>query len=134
MIRSLDGAAGVFCCGLRVVSVDGSSTDVPDTKVNAEYFGRPWNGTRDGAFPQVRWLAAAESGTGALIGATIGAYTRGEQTQFRDLLAAFTPAMMVLADRNFLSHTLVGDVLATGAHIGVAGLGVVHADPDRGPG
>src|SRR5213593_2434696 len=25
-------AAGVFCCGLRVVSMDGSSTDVPDTK------------------------------------------------------------------------------------------------------
>lgn len=112
-----DDAAGVFCCGLRVVSVDGSTTDVPDTKENAEYFGRPRNATRDGAFPQVRWLAAAESGTGALIGATIGPYTRGEQTQFRDLLAALLPDMMVLADRNFLSHTLVRDVLATGAHI-----------------
>jgi len=112
-----EGAAGVFCCGLRVVSVDGSSTDVPDTLENAQYFGRPSNATRDGAFPQVRWLAAAESGTGALIGATIGAYTRGEQTQLRDLLSGFTPAMMVLADRNSLSHTLVRDVLATGAHI-----------------
>ncbi len=48
-----DGAAGVFCCGLRVVSVDGSSTDVPDTEDNAAYFGRPCNATRDGAFPQV---------------------------------------------------------------------------------
>ena len=112
-----DGAAGVFCCGLRVVSVDGSSTDVPATAENAEHFGRPSNGTRDGAFPQVRWLAAAESGTGALIGATIGPYTVGEQTQARDLLAAFGPGMMVLADRNFLSHTLARDVLATGAHI-----------------
>jgi hypothetical protein len=107
----------VFCCGLRVVSVDGSSTDVPATAENAEHFGRPSNGTRDGAFPQVRWLAAAESGTGALIGATIGPYTVGEQTQARDLLAAFGPGMMVLADRNFLSHTLARDVLATGAHI-----------------
>jgi hypothetical protein len=26
---------GVFCCGLRVVSMDGSTTDVPDTKENA---------------------------------------------------------------------------------------------------
>ena len=112
-----DGAAGVFCCGLRVVSVDGSSTDVPATAENAEHFGRPSNGTRDGAFPQVGWLAAAESGTGALIGATIGPYTVGEQTQARDLLAAFGPGMMVLADRNFLSHTLARDVLATGAHI-----------------
>jgi len=112
-----DGAAGVFCCGLRVVSVDGSSTDVPATAENAEHFGRPSNGTRDGAFPQVRWLAAAESGTGALIGATIGPYTVGEQTQARDLLAAFGPGMMVLADRNFLSHTLAREVLATGAHV-----------------
>ena len=112
-----DGAAGVFCCGLRVVSMDGSTTDVPDSKANAEYFGRPSNATRDGAFPQVRWIVAAESGTGALIGATLGAYTVGEQTLARDLLPAFCAQMLVLADRNFLCHTLARDVLATGAHI-----------------
>ena len=54
-----DDAVGVFCCGLRVVSMDGSSTDVPDTKDNDEYFGRPSNATRAGAFPQVRWVVAA---------------------------------------------------------------------------
>jgi len=112
-----DGAAGVFCCGLRVVSMDGSTTDVPDTKANAEHFGRPSNATRDGAFPQVRWIVAAESGTGALIGATLGPYTVGEQSLARDLLATFGPDMLVLADRNFLCHTLARDVLATGAHI-----------------
>jgi len=112
-----DDAAGVFCCGLRVVSVDGSSTDVPNTPENDEHFGRPSNGTRAGAFPQVRWLAAAESGTGALVGATIGPYTVGEQTLARDLLPAFGAEMLVLADRNFLSHTLARDVLGTGAHI-----------------
>ena len=112
-----DPVAGVFCCGLRVVSIDGSTSDLPDTKANAEYFSRPSNATRDGAFPQVRWLAAAESGTGALLGATFGPYTVGEQTLARDLLAALGPDMVVLADRNFLSHTLARDVLATGAHI-----------------
>src|SRR6185436_10026113 len=75
------------------------------------------NDTRDGAVPQGRWLAAAESGTGALIGATFGPYTVGEQTLARDLLAALGPDMLVLCDRNFLSHTLARDVLATGAHI-----------------
>lgn len=112
-----DDAAGVFCCGLRVVSMDGSTTDVPNSPDNAEYFGRPSNATRAGAFPQVRWLVAAESGTGALVGATLGPYTVGEQTLARDLLAAFTDAMLVLADRNFLSHALARDTLATGAHI-----------------
>src|SRR3954466_5570270 len=110
-------AAGVFCCGLRVVSMDGSSTDVPDTKENDEYFGRPSNANRDGAFPQVRWIVAAESGTGALIGATLGPYTVGEQSLARDLLGVFGPGMLVLADRNFLCHTLARDVLATGAHL-----------------
>jgi hypothetical protein len=112
-----DDAAGVFCCGLRVVSVDGSSTDVPNSQENDAYFGRPANATRAGAFPQVRWLAAAESGTGALVGATIGPYTVGEQTLAMDLLPAFGAEMLVLADRNFLSHTLARDVLGTGAHI-----------------
>src|SRR5690349_15984862 len=65
-----DGAVGVFCCGLRVVSMDGSTTDVPNSKANAEYFGRPSNATRDGAFPQVRWIVAAEWGPGPLMGAT----------------------------------------------------------------
>lgn len=111
------GTAGVFCAGLRVVSVDGSSSDVPDSIANAEHFGRPSNATRAGAFPQVRWLAAAESGTGALIAATIGPYTVGEQTLARDLLPALGPGMLVLADRNFLSHTLARDVLHTGAHL-----------------
>ena len=110
-------AAGVFCGGLRVVSVDGSSTDVPHSQENDEYFGRPSNATGDGAFPQVRWLAAAESGTGALVGATIGPYTVGEQTLALDLLPAFGAGMLVLADRNFLSHTLARDVLGTGAHV-----------------
>jgi hypothetical protein len=100
-----------------VVSVDGSTSDVPDTAENSEHFCRPSNGTRAGAFPQVRWLAAAESGTGALIGASFGPYTVGEQTLARDLLGALGPGMLVLADRNFLCHTLARDVLATGAHI-----------------
>src|SRR5690349_1373641 len=91
--------------------------DVPNSKANTEHFGRPSNATRDGAFPQVRWIVAAESGTGALIGATLGPYTVGEQTLARDLLPAFCAQMLVLADRNFLCHTLARDVLATGAHI-----------------
>jgi hypothetical protein len=109
--------AGVFRCGLRVVSMDGSTSDVPDTPENDGYFARPSNDTREGAFPQVRWLAAAESGTGALIGAAFGPYTVGEQSLALDLLPAFGEGMLVLADRNFLSHTLARDVLATGAHI-----------------
>jgi hypothetical protein len=110
-------APGVWVCGLRVVSIDGSSSDLPDSKDNRRVFGGPGNDKRDGAFPQVRWLAAAESGTGSLIEATFGPYTVGEQTMALDLLPKFTAEMLVLADRQFLSYTLVRDTLATGAHI-----------------
>jgi hypothetical protein len=112
-----DGAPGVFRCGLRVVSVDGSVTDVPDGEKNAGFFGRPSNQSRDGAFPQARWVAAAESGTGSLLGAAIGRYTDGEQSLALDLLHCLGPGMLVLADRNFLSWSLARAVLATGAHI-----------------
>ena len=112
-----EGDPGVFCCGLRVVSVDGAVTGVPDSRANVEYFGRPSNATRDGAFAQVRWVVAAESGTGSLMGAALGPYTAGEQTLALDLLECFGPGMIVLADRKFLSWSLARDVLATGAHI-----------------
>ena len=112
-----DGAPGVSRCGLRVVSVDGSTADVPDSEKNAAFFGRPSNASRDGAFPQARWVTAAESGTGSLLGAAIGRYTDGEQTLTLDLLGCFGPGMLVLADRNFLSWSLARAVLATGAHI-----------------
>jgi len=112
-----DGAPGVFCCGLRVISVDGSTTDVPDSEENDAFFRRPSTAGRNGAFPRVRWVTAAESGTGALTGAAFGPYTAREQTLALDLLPAFGPGMLVLADRNFLSWSLVRAVLATGAHI-----------------
>ncbi len=82
----------------------------------------------------MRWLAAAESGTGALVGATVGPYTAGEQTLALDLLAVFEPGMLVLADRNFLSHALATKVLATGATHPVTGHGVLCAAPDHGAG
>ena len=112
-----DGADGVFCCGLRVISVDGSTTDLPDSEDNVAFFRRPSSAARDGACPQVRWVAAAESGTGALTGAAFSPYTTGEQTLALDLLPCFGPGMLVLAGRNFLSRALARDVLATGAHI-----------------
>jgi Insertion element 4 transposase N-terminal/Transposase DDE domain len=113
------GAPEVFCCGHRVVSIDGSTSDVPDSTANDEHFGRPSNQARDGAFPQVRWLAAAESGTGSLLGASLGPYRDSEQALARDLLeqGCFGPGMLVLADRKFLSWALAREFLATGAHI-----------------
>ena len=40
-------APGVWCCGLRMVSMDGSSTDVPVTPANRAAFSGPSNDKRD---------------------------------------------------------------------------------------
>ena len=97
--------------------MDGSVTDVPDSDKNAAFFGRPSNQSRDGAFPQARWVAAAESGTGSLLGAAIGRYTGAGQPLAADLLGCFGPGMVVLADRTFLSWAAARAFLATGAHL-----------------
>jgi len=37
----VDGAPGVLCCGLRVISVDGSATGLLGSGENAAFFGWP---------------------------------------------------------------------------------------------
>jgi hypothetical protein len=111
------GEPGVFCCGLRVISVDDSVADLPATPENGEFFGWPPPGPRDGTFPQVRWVAAAESGTGALTGAAFGPASATAQSLVPGLRPAFGPGMLVLAGPGVLAYTLAREVLATGAHI-----------------
>src|SRR5205823_1982392 len=76
--------------------MDGSTTDVPDSKANDAFFGRPSNQSRNGAFPQVRWVVAAESGTGSLLGAAMGGYRTAEQPLARELLGCLGPGTLVL--------------------------------------
>jgi hypothetical protein len=111
------GQPGVFCCGLRVISVDDSVADLPATAENGEFFGWLPPGPQDGAFPQVRWVAAAESGTGALTGAAFGPAGVTAQSLVPDLRAAFEPGMLVLAGPGVLGYAPAREVLATGAHI-----------------
>ena len=109
---------GVFYAGLRVVTVDGFTLDLPDTDENAEFFGRGGNGSESkNPYPQLRALALAESGTRVLLAATYGPSGVGEQTLAEDLLPALGPGMLVLADRNFASFKLWRAVAATGAQL-----------------
>src|SRR5665647_2752287 len=110
-----DGWAHV--AGLRLVAFDGLTVDVPDTAVNAAAFGRPGGGLGAGAFPQVRVVALAECGSRALMGARCAGITIGEQTLTAELTGLLSEGLLVVADRNFLSHGALTRVLATGAHV-----------------
>src|SRR2546423_1619344 len=46
-----EGMPGVFCCGLRGVSIDGAVSDVPDSEVSDEHFRRPSNHGPGAAVP-----------------------------------------------------------------------------------
>lgn len=109
---------GVFWRGLRVAAVDGFTLDLADTAENASFYGRGGNGSASAnPYPQLRALVLAECGTRALLGGVHGASTAGEQTLATDLLDAFGPGMLVLADRNFASWRLWRAAAATGAQL-----------------
>src|SRR3954469_23064257 len=57
--------------GWRLMGLDGTTLDLPDTPDNARTFGRPTTGRAEGAFPQVRLLALCELGTHAVCGLAI---------------------------------------------------------------
>jgi len=111
-------ARGGWLAGRRLVAIDGSCLDVADTAENSAFFGRP--GVSKGeksAFPQARLVALAECGTHAMFDAVIGAYTSSELALSTELIGRLQPGMLLLADRNFYSHSLWGKAIATGADL-----------------
>src|SRR5205807_1482102 len=64
--------------GGRLMGLDGTTLDLPDTPVNARAFGRPTTGRAEGAFPPVRLLALGELGTHAVCGLALKPLGHGE--------------------------------------------------------
>ena len=71
-----ESTRAAFYRGLRLVSLDGTCLDVADTPANEAEFGRPGSSRREGggAFPQLRLVALAESGTHAICDVAMGPY------------------------------------------------------------
>jgi hypothetical protein len=102
----------------RVVSLDGTTLDVADTRANARAFGRPRSSrgaNATGAFPLLRLVGLVENGTHVVWGATMAPYARSEATLARAVLPALGPGMLCLADRYFLGFDLWQQAAATGA-------------------
>ena len=103
--------------GMRLAAVDGMCLDVPATPENGAEFGYPGNDAGPGPFPQIRVVGLGECGTRAVLGAATSPLATGEQALTRQLLGRLAPGDLLLADRNFLSHGLIADVLAAGVHV-----------------
>ncbi len=109
---------GCWLAGRRLVAIDGTCLDLPDTPANDGFFGRPgvMKGERS-AFPQARVVALAECGTHAIFDAVIGPYTTSEAALSAELLGRLEPGMVCLADRGFYSFTAWENASSTGADL-----------------
>lgn len=97
---------GAFYKGLRLVGIDGTTYDIPDTPANVQAFGRPKGARADAAFPQVRKLSLVELGTHAELAFVLKPYHRGEMAMVAGLRRHLHKGMLLLWDRNFFSYQL----------------------------
>ena len=101
----------------RLVSLDGSTLDVADTKANAAAFGRPNVGRGKSAYPKIRFVSLAEVGTHVLFGSRMASYSHGEITVSQEVMEFLGPGMLCLADRNFFGYELWQKAQATGSEL-----------------
>ena len=101
-----EGSVGAFYGGRRLVALDGTTLDVPDTKTNAERFGKPGASRGQTAFPQVRMVGLVETGAHAVLAVAMAPYKTSEHTLAKEVVPKLTADMLCLADRLFASFGL----------------------------
>jgi hypothetical protein len=108
---------GAFLNGLRVVAIDGTCLNIPDSDENARVFGRP--GSRPGtraAFPKARLVILLEAGTHLIFDALICPYKMGERVRALRLLRSVTEEMLLMWDRGLHSYAMVSATLSKGSN------------------
>jgi hypothetical protein len=108
---------GAFYHGLRLMGIDGTVLDVPDTPANDAHFGRSSGGRGDGAFPQVRKVSLVELGTHAEVAMTTGGYHDSEQGLVEHLWDCLPSDALLLEDRGFFSYAHWQTLDARGAKL-----------------
>ncbi len=95
-----------FLFGFRLMAIDGTTEDLPDTPANAHYFGRQTGSRGDSAFPQVKAVYLCECGTHAICDAGFWPYAVSERVGGLRLLRSVGPGMLVMWDRGFHSYDM----------------------------
>ena len=109
---------GAFLGGLRMMSLDGSVLNVPDTETNARVLGYP--GSRPGtqaAFPKARLVVLVETGTHLITDALMCPYRIGERVRAIKLLRSVGEGMLLMWDRGLHSYKMVNATLSRQAHL-----------------
>jgi hypothetical protein len=114
-LLGLQEQAGCFYRGLRLVAIDGSTLDVPDTEENRAYFGRQKSSRGQAAFPQLRFVSLCECGPRAIFALRMGPYRSHESSLAQELIGELKPGMLCLADRLYANFSLWQKAAESGA-------------------
>jgi len=108
---------GAFLFGLRLVAIDSTIEDVPDTPANAAVFGRHHGDRGESAFPQVRGVYLVECGPHAVVDAGFWPCHTSERVGGFRLLRSIGPGMLVMWDCGFHAYDMFQGVRQCEAHI-----------------
>ncbi len=106
---------GAFLFGRRLLALDGSHLDLPDTPANERAFGRRPTPRGRSAWPQALVVLLVECGTRAICDAGVWPGLTDERRAGRRLLRSTGPGTLVLWDRGFQNVAMVEAVQARGA-------------------
>ena len=116
LIAQPDSMPTAFFGRYRLMAIDGSLFNTPDTQANAAAFGRSSNQYGPGAYPQVRCVLLAECGSHAVVGLEIDRYDVSEVHGAHRLLEQIGPEMLVLVDAGITSGGFLEHVRERRAH------------------
>jgi len=101
----------------RLVSLDGSTLDVPDEAENREVFPKSGSPRGEAAFPQIRFVGLVENGTHVIFGSRLAPLGVSESKLTKEVLPMLKPGMLCLADRGFMGYPLWSQAKDTGADL-----------------
>jgi Transposase DDE domain/Insertion element 4 transposase N-terminal len=106
-----------FQFGLRLVAIDGTVEDAPNTPDNERAFGRHTSGRGTAAFVQLRCVYLVECGTHVVFDAGFWPSRESEWTGAWRVLRSVQEGMLVLLDRLLYGYDFVRAIRARGAHV-----------------
>ena len=101
-----ENTPGAFLFGLRLMAIDGTTEDVPDTPANAAYFGRHHSQRGDAAFPQTQAVYLCESGSHTMCDAGFWPCHTSERVGGLRMLRSVEEGMLVMWDCGFHSFDM----------------------------
>ena len=103
--------------GRRLVSVHGTTIDLPDTPELEAQFDRPTAARGASSFPKLRLVGLIETGTHANFAVAVGRSDTSEVRLTPRVVQHLQPNMVCLADRAFIGFELWRLAAATGADL-----------------